>query len=83
MLAVVVAALFGVLLLRLWTIQVVDGASLNTLARKVTTRDIELQPPRGDIVASSGQVLATDVSVEEVTISKFALGQNPFVEEAL
>jgi penicillin-binding protein 2 len=83
MLAVVVAALFGVLLLRLWTIQVVDGASLNTLARAVTTRDIELQPPRGDIVARSGQVLATDISVEEVTISKFALSQNPFVEGTL
>jgi penicillin-binding protein 2 len=83
MLAVVVAALFAVLLLRLWTIQVVDGASLNTLAHAVTTRDIELQPPRGDIVARSGQVLATDISVEEVTISKSALSQNPFVEGTL
>jgi len=83
MLAVVVAALFGVLLVRLWTIQVVDGASLNTLARAVTTRDIELQPPRGDIVARSGQLLATDISVEEVTISKFALGQNPFEKGTL
>jgi penicillin-binding protein 2 len=83
MLSFVVAALFVVLLLRLWTIQVVDGASLNTLARAVTTRDIELQPPRGDIVARSGQVLATDNSVEEVMLSKFSLGQNPFVKGTL
>ena len=83
MLSFVVAALFGVLLVRLWTIQVVDGASLNTLARAVTTRDLELQPPRGDIVARSGQVLATDNSVEEVTISKFSLSQNPFVKGSL
>jgi penicillin-binding protein 2 len=83
MLSFVVAALFAVLLLRLWTIQVVDGASLNTLARAVTTREIELQPPRGDIVARSGQVLATDNSVEEVMISKFSLNENPFVKGTL
>jgi penicillin-binding protein 2 len=83
MLSFVVAALFGVLLLRLWTIQVVDRVSLTTLARAVTTRDIELQPPRGDIVTRAGQVLATDNSVEEVTISKFSLGQNPFVKGTL
>ena len=79
MVAVAVAVLFAVLLVRLWSIQVVSGASLNNLARAVTTRTIDLQPPRGNIVARGGQVLATDLSVEEVTISKLSVDANPFV----
>lgn len=79
MVGVAVIALFAILLVRLWSIQVVSGASLNSLAKAVTTRTIELQPPRGNIVARGGQVLATDLSVEEVTISQLSLNQNPFV----
>ena len=79
MVAFAVAALFAVLLVRLWSIQVVSGASLNNLARAVTTRSIDLQPPRGNIVARGGQVLATDLSIEQVTISKLSIDQNPFV----
>lgn len=79
MVAFAVVALFAVLLVRLWSIQVVSGASLNNLAKAVTTRSIDLQPPRGNIVARGGQVLATDLSVEQVTISKLSIDANPFV----
>lgn len=78
MLATVVALLFVVLLVRLWSIQVIEGSQLNSDARATTTRSIDLQPPRGDIVTSDGTVLAQDVAVEQVTVSENTMYQNQF-----
>ena len=66
--AVVVLGLFSTLLVRLWSLQVIQGPQLNAAARATTTRTLTLEAPRGEILARNGVVLAGSVAKEEVTI---------------
>ena len=60
--AVVVAALFAVLVVRLWSIQVIHAQTARSSTIATTTRDVQTPAPRGLIEARGGQVLAGDVS---------------------
>jgi penicillin-binding protein 2 len=66
--ALVVLGLFTTLLVRLWSLQVIDGPQLNALAKATTTRSVVLEPARGEIMSREGAVLAGSVAKEQVTI---------------
>ncbi|MDA8290839.1 MAG: penicillin-binding transpeptidase domain-containing protein [Actinomycetota bacterium] len=67
--AAVVVGLFAVLVLRLWSIQVIGYASARSQAIQIFTTTVPIQPPRGSIVARDGQVLAKDKAEYVVTLS--------------
>jgi penicillin-binding protein 2 len=83
--ALIVAGLFSVLLVRLWTLQVIEGPKLYSQAQKTTTRVVATPAPRGLICARGGcptsvvncksqsQVLAADTIDEVVTVSRSEL----------
>ena len=60
-LGVVVLAVFGVLLLRLWALQVLSGTHYLRAAQNNQLRTIRVQAPRGPIVDRNGRVLVTNV----------------------
>ena len=77
--ALFVLGLFSLLLVRLWTIQIVDGPQLLASAKATTTRQVEVAPPRGEILSRSGQVLAGDVLKEVVTLDQNQAAAHPAV----
>ena len=60
-LGVLVLAVFGVLLLRLWALQVLSGTHYLRAAQNNQLRTIRVQAPRGPIVDRNGRVLVTNV----------------------
>jgi penicillin-binding protein 2 len=60
-LGVLVLAVFGVLLLRLWALQVLSGSHYLRAAQNNQLRTIRVQAPRGPIVDRNGHVLVTNV----------------------
>lgn len=67
-LAVVALGLLAVLLVRLWSIQVIHTNSAQQSAIATTTRVVDTPAPRGTIRARGGQELAGDVSELVVTL---------------
>ena len=75
-LAVLVVGL--VILLKAVMVQVKDGDELRALADKSETRFDTLQASRGDILASDGALLATDVPIFEVGIDPSVIDDTTF-----
>ncbi len=65
--AIIVVAL-GVLLVRLWTMQVLAGDTYAALARENRLREISLSAPRGRILDRNGKPLVTNRSALAVSI---------------
>jgi penicillin-binding protein 2 len=61
-------AVFAVLFLRLWALQVLSGAQYLRAAQNNQLRTIRLQAPRGPILDRDGRVLVTNVAGNEVQI---------------
>lgn len=76
---VIVVVLFGVLVLRLWTLQVVEGKSFATAVSQNDVRTVSLPAPRGEIVDRNGTVLADNQTVEEVFLSQVTAKEDPSV----
>ena len=57
----VALAVFAVLFLRLWALQVLTGSKYRAEASNNRVRTIQIDAPRGEIVDSNGQVLVTNV----------------------
>jgi penicillin-binding protein 2 len=74
---VAVLLLFGVLVLRLWTLQVVEGKSYAAAVTRNQVRVVSVAAPRGEIVDRDGTVLVTNNSQEEILLS---LNQNLLLE---
>ena len=66
---VVVLLLFGILVLRLWTLQVVEGKSYAAAVTRNQVRVVSVAAPRGDIVDRDGTVLVTNNSQEEILLA--------------
>ena len=60
--AVVVAAV-AMVLLRLWSLQVLDGAHYRALAQDHGVLDVRVHPPRGEILDRNGKVLVGNRTV--------------------
>ena len=66
--------LFGLLALRLWSLQVVRGPHFAVAAQRQTFRLIDLPAPRGQIVDGNGSVLAGTSGGLAVTVDSSVLG---------
>ena len=76
---VVVLLLFGVLVLRLWTLQVVEGKSYAAAVTRNQVRVVSVAPPRGEIVDRAGTVLVSNTPQEEILLSRAEAMQNPAI----
>lgn len=66
-----IAGLFGVLLLRLWFLQVTDVASSLEVAFEQRVRVVEIEAPRGDIFDSEGkELLAGTVATLRIVVDR-------------
>ena len=59
---VLVLILFGVIVLRLWTLQVVQGKSYAAAVTRNQVRVVSIPAPRGDIVDRNCTVLVSNTS---------------------
>jgi penicillin-binding protein 2 len=78
-LGVTVAALFALMLVRLWYLQVLDTTAY---AQKVTAnqvRAVQVSAPRGIIVDRSGGELVGNKVTEDITLSQLSAEQHPGV----
>jgi len=57
--AAAIGAVFGVFALRLFQLQIVEGALLSEQSERNSIRTLRLEAPRGDILDREGRVLAT------------------------
>jgi penicillin-binding protein 2 len=73
-LGVAALALFGVLALRLWSLQVLNGRSYVRAAREQTFRFVDLPTPRGPILDARGSVVAGTTGRLVVQADADALG---------
>jgi penicillin-binding protein 2 len=74
---VAVLILFGVLVLRLWTLQVVEGKSFAAAVSRNQVRVVSIPAPRGEIVDRNNTVLVTNVPQEEILLSRAEAAQHP------
>jgi penicillin-binding protein 2 len=74
-LGLVAATLFGVLLLRLWSLQVIQGAQFVHAARAQTFRTVYLPTPRGSIVDRAHRMLVGTTGELAVTADAASLGK--------
>ena len=73
----VVLVLFGVLILRLWTLQVVEGKSYAAAVTRNQVRVVSIPAPRGEIVDRNGTVLVSNTPEEEILLSRAEAAQYP------
>jgi penicillin-binding protein 2 len=62
--------LFGIVLFRLWYLQVLSGDQYVQLANNNRVRDVAIQAPRGDIVDRHGTVIVTSRQATAVQIDR-------------
>ena len=74
MIGLVTLGLFGLLALRLWSLQVVRGPHFALAAQRQTFRLIDLPAPRGQIVDAKGRVLAGTSGGLAVSVDSSVLG---------
>jgi penicillin-binding protein 2 len=67
---VVVVALFASLFARLWFLQMGPEQKLGRVAISLSTRVIQTESPRGEILDRNGKVLAQDVAAWAVTVDR-------------
>ena len=72
-----VLLLFGVLVLRLWTLQVVEGKTYAAAVTRNQVRVVSIPAPRGEIVDRNGTVLVSNIPQQEILLSRAEAAQNP------
>ena len=60
LIALLIAAVFSVFVIRLFQLQILEGADLASRSQRNSVRTLRLEAPRGDIVDREGRVLATN-----------------------
>jgi penicillin-binding protein 2 len=68
LLGMLAIAIFAVLFLRLWSLQILNGDQLLRAAQNNQRRDVRLPAPRGPILDRNGQALVTNVPGIAVTV---------------
>src|SRR4051812_34853906 len=74
--AVVVAAV-AMVVLRLWSLQVLDGAHYRALASNHGVLDVRVHPPRGEILDRNGRVLVDNRTVMSLEMRPSDLPSDP------
>ncbi|MGP8008231.1 MAG: penicillin-binding protein 2 [Acidimicrobiales bacterium] len=76
---IAVLALFGILVLRLWTLQVLQAPAAAQAVAANQIRAVSVQPTRGLILDRYGNPLVDNVAVNTITLSRSAAAQYPSV----
>jgi penicillin-binding protein 2 len=76
---VVILGLFSVMLVRLWSLQVLQGSKYREVANRLATRDVPISPPRGLILARDGTVMVGDKVEPVVTLNRQIALSDPAV----
>jgi len=77
--AMIVLALFGVLVLRLWALQIIDHKNYTAAVNANGIRTVVVPAPRGDIVDRNGTVLVNNQVQEVIVLSRASAAQHPDV----
>ncbi|HTT96046.1 MAG TPA: penicillin-binding protein 2 [Solirubrobacterales bacterium] len=78
----VAVALFAILFFRLWSLQIIDGASNLAEAKNNRTRSAKIIAPRGKIVARNGDVLVDNRTSLALQVDPTKLPEDPAEEAA-
>ena len=76
---VVVLILFLVLVLRLWSLQIIDGKSYAAAVTRNQVRVVSVAAPRGEIVDRNDTVLVTNVPEQELLLSRVTAIDDPSI----
>ena len=76
---VVVLVLFLVLVLRLWSLQIIDGKSYAAAVTRNQVRVVSVAAPRGEIVDRNDTVLVTNVPEQELLLSRVTAIEDPSI----
>jgi len=82
-LGVVVAGLLAVMVLRLWTLQVIQHDALSTTVNADTLRTVSVPAPRGLIVGRNDTELASNQVEQEIVLSRSEAALHPSVVGAV
>ena len=74
-LGVIAAVLLGVLLFRLWALQVLHSDQYVAAAAQNSVRTIDVPSPRGEILDRNGNVLVSNTAAIAVQVDAARLGQ--------
>ncbi len=77
--AAVMSLLFGLLVLRLWTLQVIEARTYVAAARANGIRTVSLPAPRGLIVDRNGTVLVGNAVHQEIVLSRSEAVSRPSI----
>jgi penicillin-binding protein 2 len=78
----VAVALFAILFLRLWNLQVISGDHYLAEAKNNRTRSFKVIAPRGEILARDGKVLVDNRSALALQLNLTKLSEDPSAERA-
>jgi penicillin-binding protein 2 len=76
---VLAAALFSLMFVRLWYLQVLDTKGFAQAVTQSRVREVEVPAPRGLILDRSGDVMVGNQVTEDITLSRVAAQQHPEV----
>jgi penicillin-binding protein 2 len=79
----VVAALFSLMFVRLWYLQVLDTSSYSRTVTANQIRPVEVPAPRGLILDRNDATLVGDQVTEDITLSRVSAQQHPEVVSSL
>ncbi len=74
-----VAALFALMFVRLWYLQVLDTSAYSQTVTQNQVRAVQIPSPRGLILDRSGATLVGDTVTRNITLSRVAAEQHPDV----
>jgi penicillin-binding protein 2 len=83
LMGIVVLGLFSMMIVRLWSLQVLQGPTYQRLEHRLTTKTVAVAPPRGLILSRNGDVLVANRVMPVVTLDRHVAANNPDVIEAL
>ncbi len=72
-----VLVLFAILVLRLWTLQVIDGKTYAAAVNRNQVRVVSVAAPRGEIVDRNDTVLVSNMPEQEILLSRVEAAANP------
>jgi penicillin-binding protein 2 len=78
-LGVIVAALFSVMFIRLWYLQVLDNSAYSKTVTANQVRKVEVPAPRGLITDRTGNIMVGDQVTQDITLSRVSAQQDPAV----
>jgi len=80
---VIVLGLFSIMIVRLWSLQVLQGPSYQRLEHGLTTKTVAIAPPRGLILSRNGSILVANRVMPVVTLDRHVAANDPAVIQRL